>query len=511
MAAHNPAELARETLKLLASRRLPPTPSNYQAIYEEVAGLAPQVIFPLAPLRRIASILPTQTPVQKRITQDFAAAVEAKDWTALQSAIADFAQQPLGSPSVTALSEAAPIAQEVLTLPASTADQLARAIENTMTVLGDEDVRMRELSDQLAHFLRTAPPPLPALEQMLHNYSYRLSFTAEDQAQRQQSMVALMRMVCDHITATAAHDQPLQHHSQALNAALQAPWTLAQLDTIQTHLKNLLFRHLELEGQRSEAQEQLKELLALHAQQMAKLSQRSDTHASELQTCAEQLQAAHELGDLAQALQAVVHSGSALATENRMVQAQLSDLRAQALAQEQALAAMSEHIAALTNSTRHDSDTGALNLDGLHETFASEAARAQRRRTTHTPTISVAALEIDHWDQLPLHLKNPALVHLARLARSNLRPQDALGRVTPQGFAIVFPNTEPAEAAQALARLQSQLQSTKLVQDEHKHNLSFSAGVIASPAESTAAEAFAQAAKACEQAQHMGTSRITIQ
>ena len=35
----NPAEIARETLKLLLARRMPPTPDNYRAIYNEIAEL----------------------------------------------------------------------------------------------------------------------------------------------------------------------------------------------------------------------------------------------------------------------------------------------------------------------------------------------------------------------------------------------------------------------------------------------------------------------------------------
>ena len=38
----NPTELARETLKVLASRRISPTPQNYQRIFHEIAGTAPE-------------------------------------------------------------------------------------------------------------------------------------------------------------------------------------------------------------------------------------------------------------------------------------------------------------------------------------------------------------------------------------------------------------------------------------------------------------------------------------
>ena len=35
----NPSEIARETLKTLAARRLAPNPENYQTIYQEISGV----------------------------------------------------------------------------------------------------------------------------------------------------------------------------------------------------------------------------------------------------------------------------------------------------------------------------------------------------------------------------------------------------------------------------------------------------------------------------------------
>lgn len=52
--AKSPSEIARETLKLLATRRLPPTPDHYQALYDEVAGTTSAPAFPSAQLRQIS-------------------------------------------------------------------------------------------------------------------------------------------------------------------------------------------------------------------------------------------------------------------------------------------------------------------------------------------------------------------------------------------------------------------------------------------------------------------------
>lgn len=511
MAARTPADIARDTLKLLATRRLAPTPANYQAVYEEVAGLLPQVSFPLAPLRRIATVLPTQTPVQKRLAHSFSTAVEAQDWTALQAVIADYAQLDLGiAPKAPVLQEAPTAIATVNVLPDALAQQLARLIETTVTALGEEDQRMQELSDQLVHFLRTAPPPLATLEQRLHNYSYRLSFTAQDQAQRRMGMHALLRMVGEHIASLAAHDLTLQQQAQALATAMEQPWTLQQLDRIQTHLKSLLFRHLEIEGSRADAHEQLKSLLAEHAKQMASLGKLSENHSQALTNCAQQIQQAQDLGDLTPVLQAVVHSGSALATENRIVQAQLADLRAQTQAQEAQIEALSHALLGVEDSTRNDPETGALNAQGLQEALLTEAARNQRQ----AQPITLAALHIDQLAALEAEngpqAKTAALVHLARLVRATLRPQDAIGRIREQQFVILFPATVATQAAQALARLQQELSQRPLLLDDRAVPLSFSAGVIALSGMDTPAEAVQRALQACEQAQRMGLGRVAL-
>ena len=510
MATPSPADIARDTLKLLAARRLAPTPTHYQAVYEEVAGLLPQVSFPQAPLRRIATVLPTQTPSQKRIAQHFAAAVEAQDWTALQSAIADYAQLDLGiTPKLAAVDM--PVALQTLTeVSTSLAQQLNRLIETFAATLGEEDQRMHALTKQFLAFLQSDDVLLSKLEHWLNNYSYRLSFTAEDYAQRRQCVHDMLRMAGEHIAAVAAHDPALQQQAHALSTALEAPWTLHQLDAIQTHLKSLLFRHLALDGARTDAHTALKHLLGEHALQMANLGKLSESHASALNDCAQQIQQAQDVGDLTAVLESVVQSGHALAQENRIVQAQLADLREQNLAQEAQIAELSQALHLMEDSTRHDPETGALNLQGFQDALFAEAARTHRQPQ---PT-ALAALVIHDLEQLQLNHGEEAAaaaqLHVARLMRATLRPQDALGRTSATQFAVLFPNTEATAAAQALARLQTVVQSRPLLLDEHHLPLSLNVGVIALNGVDTPAEALERANAVCEQAQHMGAGRIAL-
>ncbi len=82
-----PSEIAREALRRLATRRIPPTPDNYRTLYHEIAGTAEDELFPERALKALAGRLPRATAEQARFAQQLEAAVAAKDWTALAAAM----------------------------------------------------------------------------------------------------------------------------------------------------------------------------------------------------------------------------------------------------------------------------------------------------------------------------------------------------------------------------------------------------------------------------------------
>lgn len=95
-----PSEIAREALRRLATRRIPPTPDNYRTLYHEIAGTAEGDEFPDRSLKSLAGRLPRATPEQARFGQQLDAAIAAKDWTGLASAmlavLKTFETEPLG-------------------------------------------------------------------------------------------------------------------------------------------------------------------------------------------------------------------------------------------------------------------------------------------------------------------------------------------------------------------------------------------------------------------------------
>lgn len=91
----NPSEIARETLRQLAARRMAPSPENYHKIYHEIAGTAGEGMepFPERELRAIQAALPRETFAQQKIARRFDQAVNGRDWALLRESVADLVRQ----------------------------------------------------------------------------------------------------------------------------------------------------------------------------------------------------------------------------------------------------------------------------------------------------------------------------------------------------------------------------------------------------------------------------------
>ena len=89
-ATNNPSELARETLRQLAMRRIPPTPDNYRTLYHEIAGTTAAEAFPEKALRHLAGGLPRETPEQLRLLRSLENAINAGHWEGVQTALGEW-------------------------------------------------------------------------------------------------------------------------------------------------------------------------------------------------------------------------------------------------------------------------------------------------------------------------------------------------------------------------------------------------------------------------------------
>lgn len=505
MAERNPSDLARETLKQLAIRRMTPTPEHFRQIYDEIAGVRSPAAFPEGPLRQILRVVPGQTPVQRRLLDQFEKAIGSHDWAALQAVMVGYAKLGLGRSAVADADQPSPPA---LTVPEDLAEQLARLIDNTLAGLSTDDARVHMLGEQLVEFLRAPAPPTSTLQLMLANFSFRLSFATEDQAAVRNLLLELLHMVFENMAALSVDDRWLAGQTEALVQATAQPLTLRRLDDVQRRLKDVIFKQTEAKGRMVEAQEEMKEMLGAFIERLGTMTEASSSYHEAMEGCAEQIARASSIEEIAPILKMVIGATRSIALDSRVAHDELHDLRQRAQDKHDELLRLQETLDKVSQQARHDPLTGSLNRKGLDEVMEREVARGRRAETP----LCVSLLDVDNFKQINDRLGHAtgdaALVHLADVVRAVMRPQDMLARYGGEEFVIVLPDTALAAGVEAMQRLQRELTKNFFLKDNEKLLITFSAGVAQLTASEDSHDAIMRADQAMYLAKRQGKNRV---
>jgi diguanylate cyclase len=96
--SQQPSEIARETLRQLALRRIPPTPDNYRTLYHEISGTAALEGFPERALKTLASGLPRTTQEQSRFARQIETAIGEGSWDGIKTTLTDLLNKVAAAP-----------------------------------------------------------------------------------------------------------------------------------------------------------------------------------------------------------------------------------------------------------------------------------------------------------------------------------------------------------------------------------------------------------------------------
>jgi len=120
-----------------------------------------------------------------------------------------------------------------------------------------------------------------------------------------------------------------------------------------------------------------------------------------------------------------------------------------------ASAARAEALRRLDHAVRHDDLTGVL----ARRTFLQQGERLLARYQRESAGLAVLMVDVDHFKQVNDQLGHGAgdqlLIGIAQAMTSALRPQDVLGRLGGEEFAVVLPDASPAEAHAIAERLRT--------------------------------------------------------
>jgi diguanylate cyclase len=516
MVEKRPFEIARETLKQLTARKLVPTPANYQSVYNEIAGIPSVQPFPADFLRDLSQSLPLKTPGQHKQKGLLDYAIDRLSWDGVKTALVSYgAFVPLtgpdaapGIPSSNALSVSeAPVANP----PALTAEffaQIARLIEYAQPALGQDDARFVEQTEQLVQALRKSDAEAFTLKTMLVNYSHRLSFAAEDQAEIRKGLLKLLHLVFANIGELSLDEQWLKGQMDALMSVATPPLSLRRLDELERLLGDVIFKQKDAKYKALEAQDEMRRMLAAFIDRLAQMTQSTGTFQGKLEESARLIEQAKSLADIAPVLKEVVGTTRNMAQESQLSREQLSAMQERAKQTEAELANLHKELDKVSLQARHDSLTGALNRKGLDEALNREVSTMRRNASV----LSVALLDIDNFkklnDTLGHSTGDVALTHLAKVARDCMRPQDTLARYGGEEFVILLPDTPLDKGIEAMTRLQRELTKRFFLAGTEKVLITFSAGVAQVTEEEQPGDAIRRADQAMYLAKRAGKNRV---
>ena len=519
-----PFEIARETLKLLTARKLAPTPLNYQRLYAEVAGQPMEPAFPADRLRDIAVALPAKTPGQQKQRGLLESAINQLNWDGVKNALMAYggfsppAPEP-GKAASTALFDsgkvAAPVLEPtepaVLTAPALTADfftQIARMIEYALPALGADDERFLEQTQTMIKALRQPTADAVAVKQMLVNYSHRLSFAAEDQAEVKNVLLKLLHLIIENISHLSLDDNWLKGQVDALMDVCAPPLTLRRLDDVEQRLKDVIFKQTEAKARSVQAQEEMRQMLATFIERLATMSQSTGSFHDILETSARLIEQAKTIADIAPVLKDVVGATRSMAHDSQSVRDELQDMKKKADETEIELTKLHQELDRVSALARHDPLTGALNRQGLDEALGREISKVRRQNTP----LCAALLDIDNFKRINDTLGHAtgavALKHLASVAREVMRPQDVLARFGGEEFVILLPDTPLEKGIEAMTRLQRELTKRFFLAGTEQVLITFSAGVAQLVNGETGMDAIKRADQAMYLAKRAGKNRV---
>ena len=518
-----PSEIARETIKRLASRKTPPTPQNYRRVYLEVSGEPaltvqwPEVLRQL--LRQWDGYQPGLTQAKKREMLDRVLINFGQDPDQLAVKLNGLTQswgqpQEKSGSSVdgvvvpeSAEAQPAPVGEDV--------SRLGKLMARYLREFGQEsESRWPDLADQSR-----------ALEGQIARQEYRVEerhvatlgglwreilLRAEGDAESLAGLKRLMALLLENLGEMVADDAWFSGQMAAMRAIVSGNLSRYALYDAENSLKELVGRQKQLKGGLAEAKEKLRLLISTFIDRVGDITTSTSDYHLRIVGYSEQIAKADDIGELTEVIDHLSNDMRQIQGDMQDTHKELLEARNHVEEAEGRIHSLEAELQEVSAMVREDQLTGALNRRGLDEAFVREEARSNRG----SAPLSIALLDLDHFkklnDDLGHRVGDQALVHLTKVVRTLLRPMDTLARYGGEEFLILLPNTAIDEAERVMLRLQRGLTKEFFMHDNQRVLITFSAGVAERSDGEEREDLVARADAAMYRAKAHGRNRVEL-
>ncbi|MES2259164.1 MAG: GGDEF domain-containing protein [Pseudomonadota bacterium] len=522
----NPADIAREAFRRLATRRIAPTPEAYRDIYNEIAGItAPPPVLGTAQAAKTEAE-PKADPGPELLLYQFAhrmsdqpgdlsefgrrlnRAVKARDWEGYARALSQLAERPV-----------APVKRGI---------ELADAPEGEQTRML-RDLLSRTLSFAVASLLAGTPALVAEAEALgaatrdahseaalaeialrLKQLCYQIELKSGDTAEQQELLLRLFRLLLENVSGLLDDDSWLRGQIEAVQNLIAGPLDQRALEEATRSLKDVIYKQSQLKHSLSDVKLTVKHMMMTFIDRLGQVAATTGDFHEKIGGYSEKISRADNITELNQILDDVLREtrivqSEALKARDNMVMARQEVQDAETRIHQ--LEAKLQHMSELV---REDQLTGSLNRRGLDDVFERETARADRRGTP----LCIAILDLDDFKRLNDtygHIAgDSALKHLVKIVKDTIRSMDVIARFGGEEFLILLPETTIEAASQTMTRLQRELTRHFFMHDNEKVLITFSAGVALRRPNEDQTTLVQRADKAMYQAKQTGKNRVVV-
>jgi diguanylate cyclase len=463
-----PAEIAREALRQLATRRVPPTPDNYCTYYKQIAG------DPEAPEPEAACAAVTADPTH-------ACPVAG-------------AASPVGRPGA-----AQPELQELF----------AHVLESLRSAVARNSELADDLNDAARAVRRAHTQELvAAVTERLNALMPKLRQAALESEAVQEGTTRLLQLMLRTTREVAADNTTLDSVMATIERLLQQRLDLHTIQEAERSLRDVLMKHGVLKREMTEVRNTLKEVASQFVDRLGQLSVTTGDYHDKLVKYNEQIARTEDIVELNRVLTNVMR-------DTRLMQAGADSSRRELIAAQQQVEAaearirgLESDLATATRKMREDALTGMLNRHGVEDDFQREAARADRDGTP----LCAALLDVDNFKQLnDVHGHqggDQALVYLATVMKQTARQGDIIARFGGEEFLILLPDTQLEAARTCIVRLQRALTRRLFLHNNERLLITFSCGVALRKQGESRDALLDRADKALYRAKREGKNRV---
>lgn len=503
----NPADIAREAFRRLATRRIAPTPDAYRAIYDEIAGVTPvPTANPAAEVlenfaRRLADTPGEIAEYGRKLLR----AARAGDWTAYAQSLTQVADRHLrrNTPLMT-LGDEDPDGRQLR-------DMLNRALAFALATLLAGSPALVQEAEALGGAVKLARgEELGELAGRLKQLCYQVEQRSGDDAERQELLLRLFRLLLDNVNELLDDDSWMRGQIAAVQDLIAGPLDVRSLEDVTRSLKDVILKQGRLRHSISDVRATVKNMMMTFIDRLGSVAASTGDHHARLAGYSDRIGRAANIDELNEVMEEVLREmraaqDEALASRDRMVAVHKEVQEA-----EERIRALEAELQHMSELVREDQLTGSLNRRGLDDVFERESARADRRNTP----LCAAILDLDNFKKLNDtygHLAgDAALKHLVKVVRDTLRSMDVIARFGGEEFVILMPETPVDAAAAAMVRVQRELTRHFFLHENEKMLITFSCGVALRLPNEDQASLVGRADRAMYQAKQSGKNRVVV-